>query len=394
MQILANDGLAEQAVKFLHKEGYSVDTEKRSYEDLLKELPHYDALLVRSATKVTRELIEAATTKTGKLKIIGRGGVGTDNIDLEAAKERGVVVKFAPYGNMNATAEHVIGLMFAIARKVPFAHRSLKSGVWHKKPFQGVELANQTLGLLGCGRIGQAVAKKARDLDMKVVGYDPHPWLESEVDYLDSVEEVLETSDFVSIHTGGKATLIRAPELEKMKSSAFLINASRGVNVEEDALYNALKNGQIAGAALDCYENEPKNEGEAFTSKLIELDNIVLSAHLGASTANAARKTSMEIARMVSKYLKYGDFEQSVNVGQTVVDEGLDLYTVFITHEDKPGMFGKFGTAFGELGVNIQENKSRRLDGKAQTVYTIQTKPTPEMRDKLLEIEGVERVVF
>ncbi|RQD74505.1 NAD(P)-dependent oxidoreductase [Desulfonatronospira sp. MSAO_Bac3] len=394
MRILANDGLVDEAVNFLRREGFSVDTEKRDYEDLLGDLPDFDALLVRSATKVNRELIEAATTKRGKLKIIGRGGVGTDNIDLQAAKECGVVVKFAPHGNINATAEHVIGLMFAIARKVPFAHHTLKSGIWHKARFKGVELQGKTLGLIGCGRIGQAVATKAKDLDMKVIGFDMQRWMDSEVDYMDSMEEVLDHADFVSINTGGAHTLIREPELERMKSSAFLINASRGVNVEEDALYYALKNGRIAGAALDCYEKEPKREGEPFTSKLAELDNIVLSAHLGASTANAARKTGMEIADVVSKYLKYGDFRQSVNVGQTVIDEGIDLYTIFITHEDKPGMFGKFGTAFGDLGVNIQENNSRRLDGLAQTIYTIQEKPTSEMQEKLLEIDGVRRVVY
>jgi len=220
-------------------------------------------------------------------------------------------------------------------------------------------------------------------------------WMDSEVDYLDSIDAVLDVADFVSINTGGRDTLIRKPELERMKSSAFLINASRGVNVEENALYDALKNGRIAGAALDVYENEPKREGELFKSKLAELDNIVLSAHLGASTANASRKTGMEIAKVVSNYLKYGDFSQSVNVGSTVVDEGIELYTIFITHEDRPGMFGKFGTAFGEMGVNIQENNSRRrLDGRAQTVYTIQEKPTAEMQEKLLAIEGVLRVAY
>ncbi len=394
MRILANDGLVEEAVEYLRREGFSVDTEKRDHDDLLGDLPDFDALLVRSATKVTRDLIEAATVKKGKLKIIGRGGVGTDNIDLKAAKERGVVVKFAPHGNINATAEHVIGLMFAIARKVPFAHHTLKSGVWHKARFKGVELQGRTLGLIGCGRIGQAVAVKAKNLGMKVVGFDMQRWMDTDVDYLDSIDQVLDVADFVSINTGGKACLIRGPELERMKSSAFLINASRGVNVEEDALYDALKNGRIAGAAMDVYENEPKREGEPFTSKLAELDNVVLSAHLGASTANASRKTGMEISKVVCKYLKYGDFCQSVNVGPTVVDEGIDLYTIFITHADKPGMFGKFGNAFGEMGVNIQENNSRRLDGFAQTIYTIQEKPTQAMRDQLLAIEGVHRVVY
>ncbi|MFZ5813239.1 MAG: NAD(P)-dependent oxidoreductase, partial [Thermodesulfobacteriota bacterium] len=223
MKILANDGLVEEGIQYLHKEGFEVDTVKRDLDDLIGDIKDFDALLVRSATKVTREVIEAGTKNGGKLKIIGRGGVGTDNIDLVAARENGVIVKFAPNGNTNATAEHALGLMFAVARKVPFAHATIKSGVWHKKRFQGVELMGKTLGIIGCGRIGQALAAKAKALGMKVVGYDVYRKLDSDVDYLDTVDDVLKASDFVSLHTGGRETLIGPHELKIMKDTAYLI---------------------------------------------------------------------------------------------------------------------------------------------------------------------------
>jgi len=394
MRILANDGLNEEAVAFLKKEGFTVETEKRSTDDLIGEIGDFDALLVRSATKVTREIIEAGTKNGGKLKIVGRGGVGTDNIDLEAAKQCGVIVKFAPNGNTNATAEHALGLMFAVARKVPMAHHTLKGGVWHKKRFQGNELMGKTLGIIGCGRIGQALAAKALGIGMKVVGFDLYRMPDSSVDYLDSIDEVLKASDFISLHTGGKNAIIAERELKLMKPTAYLINASRGSNVSEAALYDALKNGIIAGAALDCYEKEPKREGEAFASCLHELDNLVMSAHLGASTLNAVRKTGMEIAEVVTKYLRRGDFGNSVNVGETVEEEGKRIYALFITHEDKPGMFGKFGTALGDLGINIRENNSRFLSDSVQTVYVVHQEPTEEVREKLMAIPGVKRVTF
>jgi len=394
MRILANDGLNEEAVALLKKDGFCVETEKRGGDDLLGEIGDFDALLVRSATKVTREVLEAGTQHDGKLKIVGRGGVGTDNIDLEAAKECGVIVKFAPNGNTNATAEHALGLMFAVARKVPMAHRALMDGVWHKKRFAGNELLGKTLGVIGCGRIGQALAGKALGIGMKVVGFDIHQIQDSKADYLESIDEVLKVSDFVSLHTGGKEAIITAREFQLMKPTAYLINASRGGNVSEAALYDALKSGAIAGAALDCFENEPKREGEPFHCRLHELDNIVMSAHLGASTKSAVRKTGLEIATVVSSYLRRGDFGNSVNVGETVEEEGRRIYALFITHQDKPGMFGMFGTTLGELGVNIRETNSRFLSDCVQTVYVVHQQPTEAVRDKLLAIPGVKRVTF
>ncbi|HDQ40092.1 MAG TPA: ACT domain-containing protein [Desulfonatronum sp.] len=394
MKILANDGLADEALYYLKQEGFAVDTLKRDPDQLVKDIPGFDALIVRSATKVTREVIEAGAGNGAKLKIVGRGGVGTDNIDKEAAKEFGVIVKFAPQGNTNAAAEHALGLMFAIARRVPFAHCSLKAGVWYKKAFIGCELMGKTLGIIGCGRIGQALAAKAKGLGMRVIGVDVFHAIDSQAEYVDTKQELLEHSDFVSLHTGGTDVIIGEAELALMKSTAFLINASRGMNVSEEALYKALKENRIAGAAMDCFEVEPKREGEPFLSRLRELDNIVFSAHLGASTRNAVLRTSLEIAEVVANYLRRGDFQSSVNVGETVEEEGRRIYTLFITHEDKPGMFGKIATTLGNLGVNIRENNSRQLKDLVQTVYTIHQAPTDEVVTALKAIQGIRRVVY
>lgn len=392
MRILANDGIVDDAAKFLKAQGFTLETEKRDEEDLMSEIGSFDAVLIRSATKITRALLEAGTRDGGKLKIIGRGGVGTDNIDLEAAKELGVLVKFAPNGNTNATAEHALGLMFGVARRVPLAHHTLMNGTWHKKRFKGVELFGKTLGIIGCGRIGQALAAKAGAIGMKVIGFDMYHSIDAPLQYVDSIPELLAQSDFVSLHCGGTEPVINTEEFKLMKDTAYLINASRGRNVSEVALYHALKTGEIAGAALDCYETEPKREGLPFVNKLQELDNIVMSAHLGASTRNAGVRTGMEIAEVVTAYLTRGDYGNAVNAGQTVQDEGTEVFTIFITHEDKPGMFGKFGTTMGELGVNIRENNSRRLGEQVQTVYVVHAKPTAEVREALANIEGVRRV--
>lgn len=394
MRILANDGLVEDGIEHLLREGFEVDAAKRGRETLLAEIAGFDALLVRSATKVDREIIEAGTAGDGRLKIVGRAGVGVDNIDLDAARERGVIVKYAPHGNTKAAAELALGLMFAAARRIPQAHASLKGGVWRKKAFVGEELGGRTLGVVGCGRIGQALALKARALGMKVLGFDRRRVMDAPLEYVESLDDLLREADFVSLHTGGGDVVIGRRELSLMKPTAFLINASRGGNVDEDALYDALRHNLLAGAGLDCHAHEPKGEGEPFESRLRELDNVVFTPHLGASTRGAARRTGVEIAEAVARYLRLGDFRQAVNAGETVEEEGREIFSIFITHEDKPGMFGKFGAAFGEMGVNIRENNSRMLKDFVQTVYIIHQKPTPQIRARLAEIEGVKRVVF
>ena len=308
MKVLLNDGLEKEGLKLFQEAGIETDTKKRDLNSLVAEIGEFDALVVRSATKVTREVLEAGAK--GKLKVVGRAGVGYDNIDVAAASELGIVVKSAPYGSTNAVAELTIGLMLSISRNTPQAHNSLKSGAWKKGKLKGTELAYKTLGLLGCGRIGQKVAQIAkRGFDMDVIGYDIKPCVESGIKFM-TKEEVLAKSDYISIHTGGKDVIIGEKEIAQMKPTAYIINTSRGSNIDQQALYKALKEGKIAGAATDVYKEEPKLEGAEFKDPLKELDNVVLSSHLGASTVEAQRETSTEIARVISNYLLGGDFHK------------------------------------------------------------------------------------
>jgi len=389
MKVLLNDGLEKEGLKIFREVGIETDTKKRDLAALAAEIGHFDALVVRSATKVTREVLEAGAK--GKLKIVGRAGVGYDNIDVAAASENGIVVKSAPYGSTNAVAELTIGLMLSISRNTPQAHYSLKNGVWKKEKLKGKELAYKTLGLLGCGRIGQKVAQIAkRGFDMDVVGYDIKPCFESGIKFM-TKEEVLAKSDYISIHTGGKDAIIGEKEFALMKPTAYLINTSRGSNIDQQALYKTLKEGKIAGTATDVYREEPKLEGAEFKDPLIELDNIVLSSHLGASTAEAQRETSTEIARVVSGYLLGGDFANSVNAGESIEVEKKPVYTLFVHHRDVPGVFANIDKVLADNDINIRANYSRQIgnSGYAISVYGLHKKVTQEIVNKLKAIPNV-----
>jgi D-3-phosphoglycerate dehydrogenase len=388
MKVLLNDGLEKEGLTLFQKAGIETDAKKRDLNALVSDIGQFDALVVRSATKVTREVIEAGAK--GKLKIVGRAGVGYDNIDVSAASEFGIVVKSAPYGSTNAVAELAIDLMLSISRKTPQAHHTLKDGVWRKEALKGTEVAYKTLGLLGCGRIGQKVAQIAkRGFDMEVVGYDIKPCLESGIKFL-SKEEVLAKADYVSIHTGGKEVIIGEKELCQMKKTAYIINTSRGSNIDEQALYKALKEGRIAGAAVDVYPEEPKADGAEFKSKLRELDNVVMSSHLGASTAEAQRETSTEIARVVSGYLLGGDFTNAVNAGESIELEEIPVYNLFIHHRDVPGVFANIDKVLADCDINIRANYSRQIGkGYAISVYVLHKKVTQDIIKNLKAIENI-----
>jgi len=389
MKVLLNDGLEKDGIRLFEESGIQTDTQKRDQNGLVRDIAQFDALIVRSSTKVTREVLEAGAK--GKLKIVGRAGVGYDNIDVAAASEFGVVVKSAPYGNTNAVAELTFCLMLNASRNIPQAYKALKNGVWVKEKLKGVELSYKTLGILGCGKIGQRVAEIARRaLDMEVIGYDINPCLESSIKFL-SKEEVLAKADYVSIHTGGKEVIVGEKELAIMKPTAFLINTSRGSNVDEQALFNALKNGLIAGAALDVYQDEPKVEEGEFKSKLREFDNVILSSHLGASTVEAQKETSIEIARVIAGYLMGGDFTSAVNAGESIDLEEKPVHTLFIHHRDVPGVFAKIDKVLAENDINIRANYSRQIgkSGYAISVYVVHKKVSPEIIKTLKEIENV-----
>jgi D-3-phosphoglycerate dehydrogenase len=389
VKVLLNDNLAKEGTRVFEELGIETDTRKRSLNALIADIGQFDGLIVRSATKVTRAVLEAGAK--GKLKIVGRAGVGYDNIDVAAASENGIVVKCAPYGNTNAVAELTLSLMLNISRNIPQAHHSLKSGEWKKAEFKGTELSYKTLGILGCGKIGQRVAEIGRrGFDMEIIGYDICPCAESTVKYV-SKEEVLSKADYVSIHTGGKAIVVGAKELVLMKPTAYLINTSRGYNVDEEALYKALKEGKIAGAAVDVYTEEPRKEGAEFKSKLRELDNVIFSSHLGASTIEAQRETSTEIARVVAKYLFGGDFTSAVNAGESIELEERPVYTLFIHHRDVPGVFANIDKVLADNDINIRANYSRQIgkSGYAISVYVLHKKVPPKIIETLKNIGNI-----
>ncbi len=389
MKVLLNDGLEKEGIRVFEELGIETDTRKRDLNALITDIGQFDGLIVRSATKVTREVLEAGAK--GKLKIVGRAGVGYDNIAVAAASENGIVVKCAPYGNTNAVAELAICLMLNISRNIPQAHYSLKNGKWKKAEFKGTELSYKTLGILGCGKIGQKVGELVRrGFDMEVIGYDICPCAESTLKYV-SKEEVLAKADYVSIHTGGKAIIVGEKELALMKPTAYLINTSRGSNVDEQALYKALKEGKIAGAAVDVYTEEPRKEGAEFKSKLRELDNVIFSAHLGASTVEAQRETSTEIARVVARYLFGGDFSSSVNAGESIELEEKPVYTLFIHHRDVPGVFANIDKVLADNDINIRANYSRQIgkSGYAISVYVLHKKVPPKIIETLKNISNI-----
>jgi D-3-phosphoglycerate dehydrogenase / 2-oxoglutarate reductase len=394
MKVLLNDGLEKEGLAIFQQAGIETDTKKRDPAQLVAEIGQFDALVVRSATKVTREIIEVGAK--GKLKIIGRAGVGFDNIDGVAASENGIVIKIAPFGSTNAVAELAVGLMLSISRNTPQAHHSLKNGVWIKKKLEGRELNSKTLGIIGCGRIGQKLAQIAKlGFNMEVVGYDIKPCPESSIKFLATKEDVLAKADYVSVHTGGKDVIIGAKELSIMKPTAYIINTSRGNNIDQQALYGALKDGKIAGYATDVYKEEPKAENDPFNDKLKELNNVVLSSHLGASTVEAQKETSTEMARVLTSYLLGGDFTNAVNAGESIEVEEKEIFTLFIHHKDVPGVFANIDKVLADNNINIRANYSRQINkGYAISVYVLHQKVSADIVDKVKAVPNVCSVRF
>ncbi len=300
MNILLADGLHEAGIERLMHRGYHVENIHGKGEDLTRKIAGFDALIVRSATKVTKEVIDPADL----LRVVGRAGVGVDNIDLAAARSKGIAVTNAPEGNTNAAAELTLALMLNVARSIPQGYSCLAGCSWSKKKYQGVELYSKTLGIIGYGRIGRRVADLVKGFDMKVIVYDP--FVKENGFNNVGMEELLSASDFITVHTPGLGRpVIAGKEIRMMKPTAYLINASRGKNIDEGDVYDALKEGRIAGAAFDVYEKEGK-EGQEFRNRLFGLPNFVGLPHLGASTEEAQRRTAIEIADNVIAYFDKG----------------------------------------------------------------------------------------
>lgn len=284
---------------------------KMSRDEVLSAIPNAQALIIRSATTVDRAMLEAAPN----LKVVGRAGVGVDNVDLKAATDRGVIVMNAPDGNTNATAELAFGLMLALARHIPAASALMHVGKWEKKAFMGVELKGKTLGLVGFGRVGKAVAKRALAFEMNVIAHDPFMPADAGAGMgvpLVSLDELYARADFISLHavgTGDNKGMIGAESFAKMKKGVRIINDSRGSLINEAALAEALKSGQVAGAALDVFNHEPLEEG----NPLVGLPNAILTPHLGASTIEAQDAVAVQIVENVLGALFRGEYRNVVN---------------------------------------------------------------------------------
>ena len=313
MKILISDPLAEQGIETIKKQSdFEVDVKtKLSPEELIAVIPDYDALIVRSQTKATRAVIEAGK----KLKVIGRAGIGLDNIDVPAATKNGIVVLNAPGGNTISTAEHTVTMMLALARNVPQACSSLKQGNWERKKFTGTEVYGKTLGIIGLGRIGGEVARRAHALGMKLLGYDPILSADRarslNVEPVD-LDTVVKNSDFITVHvplSDKTRGLISTDQFAMMKPEARIINCARGGVVNEAALHEALKAGKIAGAALDVFETEPPLE-----SPLLEVDSVIVTPHLGASTEEAQVNVAREVAEQVVRALNGEPVPSAVNL--------------------------------------------------------------------------------
>ena len=312
MKVLISDSLSPEGVEILKKGGLDVTVKTGMTPDELKSvIGEFDGLVIRSATKVTADVVDAAKN----LKVIGRAGSGLDNVDKVAASKRGIVVMNTPGGNTVTTAEHALSMMMSLARNIPQATASLKAGKWEKKKFEGVELFQKTLGVIGMGAIGTQIAKRAQALGMTVLAFDPYLSPERAaslgVESCD-LECIYSRSDFITIHsplTDETRGLINAQTIAKMKDGVRIINAARGGIVDEKALYEALKSGKVAGAALDVFEKEPPVD-----NPLLELDNFICTPHLGASTEEAQLNVARAVAEQLVDYLVKGVARNAVNV--------------------------------------------------------------------------------
>ena len=313
MKILVNDKLAEEAIQKLRDAGFEVDTNKREPDQLPEDIGDFDGILVRSGTKVTTEVVEKGSE--GNLKVIGRAGIGVDNIDIETAGKKKIPVVNSPTGATASVAELAIGHMIALSRHIARADKTMKKGEWAKKKLKGNELNEKTLGLIGTGNIGTYTAKLAQAFNMKVIGYDPfiskEDMKKEGIEKVEKLDEVMEKSDYISLHIPHNPKthhIVNKEMMSKMKSSGYLINCARGGTVDEKALYDALKEGKIAGASLDVYENEPPKE-----SPLFELENVVLTPHLGASTKEGQIRAGTVCADQIIKVLNDEEPDFCVN---------------------------------------------------------------------------------
>ena len=339
-KVLIADKMSVSAAEVFKNRGVDVDViTGLSKEELIKIIPEYDGLAVRSSTRPDAEIITAATN----LKVIGRAGIGTDNIDKKAATERGVVVMNTPFGNAVTTAEHAIAMIFAAARQIPAASLRTQNGEWPKSDYKGVELYNKTLGVIGCGNIGSLVIERALGLKMKVIGYDPYLTEERAVALgIEKVEldDLFKRADFITLHTPlveGTRGIVSRERLALTKKGVILVNCARGGLVDEEALKDALETGHVRAAALDVFEVEPAKENILFGTK-----NFIATPHLGASTLEAQENVAVQVAEQMADYLLTGAVTNALNTPSISAEEAPRLKP-FVDLADK------LGTMMGQL---------------------------------------------
>jgi len=351
-RVLISDALSPAAVQIFKDRGIEVDFQPnlgKDKEKLAAAIGGFDGLAIRSATKVTAKLLEQAKG----LKVIGRAGIGVDNVDIPAATARGIIVMNTPFGNSITTAEHAITLMLALARQIPEADASTRAGKWEKNKFLGVEIFAKTLGIIGCGNIGSIVADRALGLKMKVIAYDPFLSAERALDLgVEKVEleELWRRADFITLHTpltDRTRGIINAETLALTKKGVRLVNCARGELVDEAALAAALKSGQVAGAAIDVFAEEPATQ-----SPLFSLPNVVCTPHLGASTVEAQENVALQVAEQMSDYLLRGAISNAVNFPSISAEEAPKLKP-FVALAEKLGSFAGQLTETGVSRVQI-----------------------------------------
>jgi D-3-phosphoglycerate dehydrogenase / 2-oxoglutarate reductase len=380
-KVLISDALSPAAVAIFKERGLDVDFQPALGKDkdkLAETINGFDGLAIRSATKVTAKMLERAQ----RLKVIGRAGIGVDNVDIPAATARGVIVMNTPFGNSITTAEHAVTLMLSLARQIPEADASTRAGKWEKNKFLGVEISGKTLGVVGCGNIGSIVADRALGMKMKVIAYDPYLSAERALDLgVEKVEldELLRRADFITLHTPlteKTRNIINADSLKLMKKGTRLVNCARGGLVDEAALYDALSSGHLAGAALDVFVAEPATD-----SPLFKLPNVVCTPHLGASTSEAQENVALQIAEQMSDYLTRGAISNAVNFPSISAEEAPKLKP-FITLAEKLGSFAGQLTETGIKRVQVYyEGVVARMNTRALTSAAIAGLLRPMLQD-------------
>ena len=355
-KVLISDKLSPRAADIFTERGVDVDVKPGlSPDELAAIIGDYDGLAIRSATKVTKDILDAAP----HLKVVGRAGIGVDNVDIPEATRRGVVVMNTPFGNAVTTAEHAITMILSLARQIPAANESTQAGKWEKSRFMGTEITGKRLGIIGCGNIGAIVADRAQGLKMRVMGYDPYLTPENATRLgIEKVEldDLLAQADFITLHTpltDGTRNIISADALNKTKKGVRIVNCARGGLVDEIALAAALGTGHVAGAALDVFENEPATDNILFG-----MDNVVATPHLGASTTEAQEKVALQVAEQMADFLVKGAVTNALNMASVSAEEAPILKPYMVLGRQ----LGSFLGQVENLGL---QSVSIELDGKA-----------------------------